>query len=50
MLVWWTRQAVEPMWCEFRIRGRVGKSLLGSFPCLHGEVNGSETVMTGPLR
>jgi hypothetical protein len=42
-------KAVELGWCEFRIRGRLGRSLLGAFPNLHAEVDGSETVLTGPL-
>jgi hypothetical protein len=39
----------ETGWCEFRIRGRLGKSLLAAFPSLQAEVNGSVTVLTGPL-
>ena len=42
-------KAGEPDWCEFRIRGRLGKSLLVAFPHLHAEVNGAETVLTGLL-
>jgi hypothetical protein len=42
-------KAGEPEWCEFRIRGRLGRSLLGAFPSLRPEVDGSETVLTGPL-
>jgi len=42
-------KTVEPDWYEFRIRGRLGKSLLGAFPSLQAEVNGPVTVLTGPL-
>ena len=42
-------KAGEPDRCEFRIRGRLGKSLLVAFPYLRAEVNGSETVLTGLL-
>jgi hypothetical protein len=41
--------AVEPEWCEFRIRGHLGRALLGAFPGLRAEPNGSDTVLTGPL-
>jgi len=40
-------EADGPDWCEFRVRGRLGKSLLGAFPSLHAEVTGAETVLTG---
>ena len=39
----------EPDRCEFRIRGRLGKSLLVAFPYLHAEANGHDTVLTGLL-
>lgn len=39
----------EPGWCQFRIRGELARSLLAAFPYLHAEVNGSETVLAGPL-
>ncbi len=42
-------KAGEPGRCEFRIRGRLGKSLLVAFPYLHGEANGRDTVLTGLL-
>ena len=42
-------KAGEPGRCEFRIRGRLGKSLLVAFPYLHAEANGSDTVLTGLL-
>jgi hypothetical protein len=42
-------KASEPGWCEFRIRGRLGKSLLVAFPYLHAEANGSDTVLIGLL-
>jgi hypothetical protein len=42
-------KAGEPGRCEFRIRGRLGRSLLVAFPYLHAEVNGPETVLTGLL-
>ena len=34
---------------EIRIRGRLGGILLGAFPDLRAEANGTETVLTGPL-
>jgi hypothetical protein len=40
---------VELGWCQFRIRGELGKSLLSAFPYLHAEVKGSETLLSGPL-
>jgi hypothetical protein len=42
-------KASGPGRCEFRIRGRLGKSLLRAFPNLNGQVSGSDTVMAGPL-
>jgi hypothetical protein len=39
----------ETGWCEFRIRGRLGKSLLVAFPYLRAEASGPETVLTGLL-
>lgn len=39
----------EPGWCEFRIQGRLGRSLLVAFPHLDAEVDGAETVLTGLL-
>jgi hypothetical protein len=41
--------AANPGRGEFRIRGHLGKSLLGAFPSLHAEADGSDTVLTGPL-
>jgi hypothetical protein len=41
--------ASEPGRCEFRIRGRLGRSLLVAFPYLHAEANGRDTVLAGPL-
>jgi hypothetical protein len=40
-------KAGEPGCCEFRVRGRLSKSLLRAFPFLHAEIDGSETVLTG---
>jgi hypothetical protein len=34
---------------EIRIRGRLDGILLGAFPDLRAEANGTETVLTGPL-
>jgi hypothetical protein len=34
---------------EFRIRGRLGETLLCAFPDLHAKVQGGETVLAGPL-
>lgn len=42
-------EAVQPVWYVFRIRGRLGSSLLGAFPTLKAQPNGSETVLAGPL-
>jgi hypothetical protein len=42
-------KAGEPGRCEFRIRGRLGRSLLAAFPYLQTEANGSDTVLTGLL-
>jgi len=42
-------KAGGPGRCEFRIRGRLGKSLLGAFPGLHGQVSGSDTLLAGLL-
>jgi len=39
----------QPGWCEFRIRGRLGKSLLAAFPYLHADADGPDTVLAGPL-
>ena len=45
----WVVDALEPTRCEFRIRGRLSKALLGAFPGLDAKVIGAETVLTGPL-
>jgi hypothetical protein len=42
-------KAGEPGWCEFRIRGRLGRSLLAAFPFLHADADGPDTVLAGPL-
>jgi hypothetical protein len=42
-------QAPGPAYYEFRIRGLLGDTLLGAFPGLHGELQGGETVLAGPL-
>ena len=34
---------------EIRVRGRLGKTLLGAFPGLHAQEHGAETVLTGEL-
>jgi hypothetical protein len=34
---------------EIRISGRLDGILLGAFPDLRAEANGTETVLTGPL-
>ena len=34
---------------QIRVRGQLGGTLLGSFPDLHTQVHGTETVLTGPL-
>jgi hypothetical protein len=42
-------KALEPVWCEFRIRGQLSKSLVGAFPRLQAEIDGAETVLAGSL-
>jgi hypothetical protein len=34
---------------EIRVRGLLGGMLLGAFPDLRAQANGTETVLTGPL-
>jgi hypothetical protein len=34
---------------EIRVRGLLGEMLLGAFPCLRAQADGTETVLTGPL-
>ena len=34
---------------EIRVRGQMGKTLLGAFPNLHVQAHGAETVLTGEL-
>jgi hypothetical protein len=34
---------------EIRVRGQLGKTLLGAFPNLHAQAHGAETVLTGEL-
>jgi hypothetical protein len=35
---------------EIRVRGLLGETLLGAFPCLRARTDGTETVLTGALR
>jgi hypothetical protein len=34
---------------EIRVRGLLGETLLGAFPGLRAQADGTETVLTGPL-
>ena len=34
---------------EIRVRGLLGRTLLGAFPDLHAQADGRETVLTGRL-
>jgi hypothetical protein len=34
---------------QVRVRGRLSETLLGAFPELHAQVQGSETLLTGQL-
>ncbi|MEU0965546.1 hypothetical protein ABZ357_08935 [Streptomyces sp. NPDC005917] len=35
---------------EIRVRGELGRTLLGAFPGLHAETQGAETRLVGTLR
>jgi hypothetical protein len=41
--------ATPPGLYAFRIRGRLGPTALSAFPSMVPELEGSETVLTGPL-
>jgi hypothetical protein len=34
---------------EIRVRGRLGKTLLGAFPALHADTRDEDTLLTGGL-
>ena len=38
-----------PVCYEIRVRGLLGGTLLGAFPGLRAQPDGTETVLTGPL-
>ena len=38
-----------PVWYEIRIRGLLGKTLLGAFPGMSARAHGKETVLCGPV-
>ena len=42
-------EMTRPVWYEIRVRGRLGGMLLGAFPDLRAQADGTETVLTGPL-
>ena len=39
----------RPVWYEIRVRGVLGGMLLGAFPDLRAQAQGTETVLTGLL-
>jgi hypothetical protein len=42
-------EAARSVWYEIRVRGVLGSMLLGAFPDLRAQADGTETVLTGPL-
>jgi hypothetical protein len=42
-------EATTPVCYEIRIRGLLGGTLVEAFPDLRTQVDGTETVLTGPL-
>jgi hypothetical protein len=42
-------KSVTPGCYEIRLRGLLGETLLGAFPDLHAQADGTETVLTGAL-
>jgi hypothetical protein len=41
--------ATPPGYYAIRIKGRLGATALSAFPSMAAELEGSETVLTGPL-
>ena len=41
--------ATPPCLYAIRIKGRLGETALSAFPSMAAELEGSETVLTGPL-
>ena len=42
-------EMTRPVWYEIRVRGRLDGMLLGAFPDLRAQPDGTETVLAGPL-
>jgi hypothetical protein len=42
-------EATRPVGYEIRVRGLLGGTLLGAFPDLRAQADGTETVLTGAL-
>jgi hypothetical protein len=42
--------ATPPGFYAIRIKGRLGATALSAFPSMAAELEGSETVLTGPLQ
>jgi hypothetical protein len=42
-------ETTESVCYEIRVRGLLGRMLLGAFPDLRAQADGTETVLTGPL-
>ena len=42
-------ETTQPVCYEIRVRGVLGGLLLGAFPDLRAQAQGTETVLTGPL-
>src|ERR1700745_2748624 len=42
-------ETTETVWYEIRLRGLLDGMLLGAFPGLRAQAQGTETVLTGPL-
>jgi len=42
-------EMTRPVWYEIRVRGHLDGMLLGAFPDLSAQADGTETVLTGPL-
>ena len=38
-----------PVWYEIRVRGLLGKTLLGAFPGMRARADEKETVLCGPV-
>jgi hypothetical protein len=42
-------ESTSPVCYEIRVRGLLGRMLLGAFPGLRARADGTETVLSGPL-